>query len=149
MVRDATPADLSAVAELFDRYRQFYDQTPDRMLAREFIGQRMAKRESVILVADGVGEGLLGFCQLYPSFCSVEAAPIYVLYDLFVAPAARGRGIGRQLLQTAHARAQADGKVLMDLTTAHSNTTAQALYESLGWVRDEVFRTYNLRVGIG
>ena len=44
------------------------------MLAREFIGQRMAKRESVILVAGGVGEGLLGFCQLYPSFCSVEAA---------------------------------------------------------------------------
>lgn len=149
MVRDATPADLSAMTDLFDRYRQFYDQTPDRMLAREFIGQRMAKRESVILVADGVGEGLLGFCQLYPSFCSVEAAPIYVLYDLFVAPAARGRGIGRQLLQTAHARALADGKVRMDLTTAHSNTTAQALYESLGWVRDEVFRTYNLRVGIG
>lgn len=74
MVRDATPADLSAMADLFDRYRQFYDQTPDRMLAREFIGQRMAKRESVILVADGVGEGLLGFRQLYPSFCSVEAA---------------------------------------------------------------------------
>jgi ribosomal protein S18 acetylase RimI-like enzyme len=145
-VRDAGPADLSAVADLFDRYRQFYDQAPDRMLAREFMGQRMANKESVILLADGGGEGLLGFCQLYPTFCSVEAAPIYVLYDLFVSPAARGRGIGRLLLQTAHARALADGKVRMDLTTAHNNTNAQALYESLGWVRDEVFRTYNLRV---
>jgi hypothetical protein len=26
---------------------------------------------------------------MYPSFCSVEAAPIYTLYDLFVSPLAR------------------------------------------------------------
>ena len=30
----------------------------------------------------------------------------------------------------------------MDLTTARNNATAQSLYESLGWVRDEVFYTY-------
>jgi len=36
--------------------------------------------------------------------------------------------------------------VRMDLTTAKTNHAAQALYESLGWVRDEVFFAYNRRV---
>jgi ribosomal protein S18 acetylase RimI-like enzyme len=30
----------------------------------------------------------------------------------------------------------------MDLTTAHTNTKAQALYISLGWQLDTVFRAY-------
>ena len=30
-----------------------------------------------------------------------------------------------------------------DLTTAKTNLPAQALYESMGWIRDEVFYTYN------
>ena len=34
----------------------------------------------------------------------------------------------------------------MDLSTARDNTAAQALYESLGWVKDEVFLYYTQRV---
>jgi len=34
----------------------------------------------------------------------------------------------------------------MDLTTARTNVVAQSLYESLGWVRDEVFLGYSRRV---
>jgi hypothetical protein len=30
--------------------------------------------------------------------------------------------------------------------TAHTNTTAQKLYESLGWTLDTVFRAYNKRI---
>lgn len=40
-----------------------------------------------------------------------------------------------------------DGKRRMDLTTAKTNRAAQSLYESLGWVRDEVFWAYNRRLG--
>jgi len=148
-VREARPDDLAEVAALFDLYRQFYEQTPDAEGARAFIAARQARQESVILVAEAetsVGP-LAGFCQLYPSFCSVEAAPIYVLYDLFVRPGARQGGVGRALLLAAEARAAADGKVRMDLTTARSNHAAQALYESLGWVRDEVFLAYARRIG--
>jgi ribosomal protein S18 acetylase RimI-like enzyme len=32
----------------------------------------------------------------------------------------------------------------LDLSTAKTNINAQKLYESLGWVRDDVFYTYNL-----
>lgn len=145
-IREATTADATAVAVLFDLYRQFYEQAPDLPLAQKFIADRLGSRESVILVAESAASGLAGFCQLYPSFCSVEARPIYVLYDLFVVPGARKTGAGRLLLLAAEARAAADGKVRMDLTTARTNATAQSLYESLGWVRDDVFLAYSRRV---
>lgn len=73
----------------------------------------------------------------------MEAKPIYTLYDLFVAPDMRKAGVGRLLLLAAEAHAAQQGMARMDLTTARTNATAQRLYESLGWVRDEVFLTYN------
>lgn len=144
--RAATSADITRIAYLFDQYRQFYEQAPSLKTAQEFIGQRFAKNESVLLVAETAESEIVGFCQMYPSFCSVEAAPIYLLYDLFVEPTSRKTGAGSLLLQAAEAKAAADGKVRMDLTTAKNNLPAQSLYESHGWVRDEVFYAYNLHV---
>lgn len=141
--RLATLADLDKVAQLFDAYRQFYQQAPDLALARQFIAARMQQHQSVIILAEDGAQQTLGFCQLYPTFCSVEAQPIYSLYDLFVLPAGRRRGIGRQLLLAAEVQARANGMARMDLTTAKTNLPAQSLYESLGWVRDEVFFAYN------
>lgn len=145
-IRPMQAADLTAVGQLFDQYRQFYEQAPDLALAQHFMAERFERGESVVLVAQVPSSELVGFCQLYPSFCSVEAAPIYTLYDLFVSPQARELGAGRRLLLAAEARAAADGMVRMDLTTARTNLKAQSLYGSLGWVRDDVFLAYNRRV---
>ena len=142
-IREARTTDIQAVAEMFDLYRQFYEQPADLALARDFIAERMNRNESVILVAEGAA-GLVGFCQLYPTYCSVEAQPIYTLYDLFVVPDVRKAGVGRSLLIAAEAHAARNGKARMDLTTAKTNATAQALYRSLGWVKDDVFDAYNL-----
>ncbi|MFN7855594.1 MAG: GNAT family N-acetyltransferase [Acidovorax sp.] len=146
-IRTATPTDADTLAPLFDAYRQFYGQAPDLAGARRFIAERLARGESVVLLALDAAGSAAGFCQLYPTYCSVEAAPTYTLYDLFVTPDARRSGAGRCLLLAAHATAQRDGMVRMDLTTAHTNTAAQALYESLGWTQDTVFRAYSKRVG--
>lgn len=143
ITREAILADLPRVAELFDLYRQFYKQSPNMVLALDFIARRFNKNESIILVAEDEMEGILGFCQLYPTFCSVEASPIYSLSDLFVLPVARKQGAGRQLLVAAEAKALAEGKVRLDLTTAKTNFPAQSLYESLGWQRDDIFYAYN------
>jgi ribosomal protein S18 acetylase RimI-like enzyme len=147
-IRLAAPADLAAVAALFDAYRQFYEQPADAALALQFIGDRMRRQESVILVAQSAeaADSIVGFCQLYPSFCSVIAQPICTLYDLFVAPDARKSGAGRALMQAAHEHAKQHGFARLDLSTARTNDKAQALYESLGWVRDEVFLYYNKAV---
>ncbi|MBD9580467.1 GNAT family N-acetyltransferase [Delftia sp. DLF01] len=141
-IHTAIPEDAELIAPLFDAYRQFYEQPADADAALAFITARLERGESVILLARRPDGSALGFCQLYPSFCSVLAAPIYVLYDLFVAPDARRLGVGRALLLAAEAHARATGHARMDLTTARNNLRAQALYESLGWVRDEVFLTY-------
>nr|WP_180319115.1 GNAT family N-acetyltransferase [Delftia acidovorans] len=141
-IHTAIPEDAELIAPLFDAYRQFYEQPADADAALAFITARLERGQSVILLARRPDGSALGFCQLYPSFCSVLAAPIYVLYDLFVVPDARRLGVGRALLLAAEAHARATGHARMDLTTARNNLRAQALYESLGWVRDEVFLTY-------
>lgn len=148
-IREAANADLGVVARLFNAYREFYQREPDLPRATRFISARLEHRDSVILLAEHSDTGVIGFCQLYPSFCSLEAAPIFVLYDLFVSANQRRSGTARALLQAAEAHAAAIGHVRMDLSTARSNHAAQALYESLGWIRDDVFFVYNRRVATG
>lgn len=142
-IRIATLADLDVIAPLFDAYRQFYEQASDISLARSFIQNRLKNKESEVILALNESRQVIGFCQLYPTFCSVEAKPIYSLYDLFVSPEARRSGAGRVLLQAAEKLAAEHGKARMDLTTARNNKPAQAAYESLGWIRDEVFYAYS------
>ena len=140
--RFATLRDLDSVAPLFDAYRQFYKQPPDLPRARDFMQERMERRESVVFVAETDDGKIVGFCQLYPTFCSVRAAHTYVLYDLFVSPDARGTGAGRALMLAAEAHAAKTGAAKMELSTAKTNAVAQGLYESQGWVRDDAFLVY-------
>jgi ribosomal protein S18 acetylase RimI-like enzyme len=142
-IRPAGVDDLDALAPLFDAYRRFYEQPGDVALASAFLHDRLERSDSTILVAEDAGL-LVGFCQLYPSWCSVAAARIFVLYDLFVDPDARRAGVARALMRAAQAFGRRAGAVRLDLTTARTNTRAQALYESEGWQRDDVFLTYNL-----
>ncbi|WP_124948955.1 GNAT family N-acetyltransferase [Sulfuriferula thiophila] len=146
--RIATLDDLEITATLFDAYRQFYEQTPDLPLATEFIRNRIQNNESVIILASNDNQHVIGFCQLYPTFCSVEAKPIYSLYDLFVVPEARRSGAGKILLQEAERLAAENGMARMDLTTAKTNKPAQAAYEKLGWIRDDVFYAYSKHIEI-
>ena len=148
-IRRATVEDVSLVAPLYDAYRQFYHRATDLTLARDYLMARLSRGESVIFLAtDGGNPGAdaLGFTQLYPTFCSVAARPYYVLYDLFVAPAARGRGVGRALLERARQHAEETGAFRLELQTAHSNLSAQRLYESQGWKRDEEYYVYTLAI---
>jgi len=146
ITRPAEERDLPAVAVLFDAYRQFYEMPPDLPLARRYLGERFERGESVILVAEGAGGELIGFTQLYPAFCSVLADRTYVLYDLFVTPAARGSGAGRALMEAAEAYARAHGAARLQLQTAITNVVGQSLYESCGWKRDELFYVYEKRL---
>jgi len=145
-IRAAASYDLPALGRLFDEYRQFYKLPTEVERATEYIRARLAAGDSVVLVAADESEQLLGFTQLYPAWCSLLAGPVYVLYDLYVPPRARRRGIARALLEAAAARARRDGKLRMTLSTAKTNVNAQALYESLGWERDNEFYVYNLSI---
>ena len=143
-VRRATVEDVGLVAPLFDAYRQFYGLPSDLGRSSRFLHERLARDESLVLLAQGSDGAGLGFVQMYPSFSSLRAARIYVLYDLFVAPDSRRHGVGRALMQAAAEEARRNGAVALVLSTAKTNLAAQRLYESLGWRRDDEFLEYGL-----
>ena len=143
-VTRATVDDIDVVAPLFDAYRQFYQQPGDLDGARTFLAERLERGESVIFLAlldDGTPAG---FTQLYPIFSSTTMQRAWLLNDLFVAPAARRAGVGRALLERAHAFARETNSKELMLQTAVDNFPAQRLYESLGWQRDNDFYVYML-----
>ena len=134
--------DLEALVPLFDGYREFYRQPSDPDGARAFLAQRIKRGESVIFVAivDGAATG---FTQLYPLFSSVSMKRLWLLNDLFVAPAGRRAGAGRALLERAERWARETGAKGLTLGTEITNATAQRLYESAGWTKDDEFVHYH------
>lgn len=141
-VRQASILDLPELVPLFDGYRRFYERASDVAGARAFLRERLDQAQSVIFLAHDGGEPI-GFTQLYPSFSSASMARIFILNDLFVREDARGKGAARQLIGHAGDFARAAGAVRLTLSTALTNVRAQAVYESLGWQRDQSFCVYN------
>jgi ribosomal protein S18 acetylase RimI-like enzyme len=148
--RRATASDASSVAPLFERYCVFYERHPAPGKARAFIEDRMRAGDSVILLAEvsvrDADPTPAGFVQLYPKWSSTTMQLDWILNDLFVEPSFRRRGIARALMQAAAKFARAQGAANVTLKTQVTNTPAQALYESLGWVRDDEFITYDLNL---
>lgn len=135
---------IDALADLYDQYRQFYEQPPNLRGCRAFLADRLGRNESVVFAAEADDGRLVGFTQLYRSWCSVEMSELIYLYDLFVAPDARRAGVARALMQAAQDYATKRGAGALKLETAMTNKPAQSLYEDLGWERDREFYTYHL-----
>ena len=144
MVRQATVSDLDKVAPLFDAYRQFYRRPSDLDLARQFLEDRLQRNESTVFVALRQDGSVVGFTQLFPSYSSASAARVFILNDLFVAPAARRIGAGSLLLRAAAGFARSAGAVRLTLSTEVTNQAAQALYEAEGWKQQTDFLVYGL-----
>jgi len=136
---------LPILVPLFDAYRQFYKQSSDASGAREFLQERFKRKESVVFLAMD-GKEAVGFVQLYPSFDSVTMRNVWILYDLFVVPAARKRGVAKLLMERARRLAVETKARGLILETGADNVAAQKLYERLGWKRDTAFHRYYLDV---
>ncbi|MBD2058653.1 GNAT family N-acetyltransferase [Oculatella sp. FACHB-28] len=136
---------LDEVSKLFDQYRVFYQSSSNLEAAKEFLQERLHKKDSTIFVVQDDGH-IVGFTQLYPSFSSVSMKRIWILNDLFVSPAWRNKGVAKLLLRAAEDFARKTEAVRITLATQTSNTAAQALYESLGYCKDEAFYHYSLRL---
>jgi ribosomal protein S18 acetylase RimI-like enzyme len=139
-------ADL--VTDLFNKYRIFYKQSSDMVVAKKFIQLRLDNNESIIFVAlAAINDRKLpvGFTQLYPAYSSVRAVKYWILNDLYVEPDHRKQGIGEELIKTVIAFAKKDNVTIVELSTAIDNYTAQHLYENIGFkkqVADDDFFTY-------
>ncbi len=143
---EVTLADSSCIpkiAILFDQYRIFYGQKTDIGRAIAFLTSRFKNKDSVVFIARENSE-IAGFIQLYPSFSSVGMEPIWILNDLFVAHNFRGQKVAKKLMRAAKEYAEKTGALRIDLATQVSNTHAQSLYESLGYIKNESFLHYSL-----
>lgn len=144
-VRQAVLSDIDALVPLFDGYRQFYSRPSEISAVQEFLLARFNHGESVLFIAHE-GNTPVGFTQLYPSFSSVSLARVFVLNDLFVHEQARRKGVASKLITAATEFAKSLGAVRVSLSTATTNQTAQALYQSAGWKRDEQFFVYHFAI---
>ena len=141
----ASLKDLPKLAPLFDAYRQFYEQATDLAACEAFLRNRISQQESCIFLAHK-NEQAMGFTQLYPSFSSVRMRRLWVLNDLFVHPDYRRKGVGKALLQRAAEWGRETEASALMLETGIKNLPAQALYEQLGWVRNDDYYVYYLSV---
>lgn len=145
-VSPALDEDLVALLPLIAGYQRFYGAEPDDAHNRAFFARFVAPSEDgLLLAAWGEDGAALGFATLYWTFSSVSARDSVLMNDLFVAGAARGRGVGRSLIDVAAAAARARGAQELTWMTAPDNATAQRLYDATG-ATPSTWLEYELRL---
>lgn len=142
----ASTEHINILTPLFDSYRQFYKQPSDIEGAHDFLLNNLTHNHATVYIALNDQQTLLGFAQLYPTWESVTMTKRWILYDLFVAPEGRKKGVGEKLMNRAKQLAIETGAKYIMLETATDNHTAQSLYERLEYKKDTEFLTYILEL---
>ena len=137
---------IEQVGELFDQYRQFYNYDSNIIQSTSFIKSRIINNESKIFIAINNNNQAIGFVQLYETFGSLDLGKIIILYDLYVKKEFRKKNIGRKLMISSHKYAKEIKAKRIQLSTATDNFIGQSLYESLGYIKDKDFYTYDLEI---
>ncbi len=143
---EADENNIKQIGELFDLYRQFYKYDSDIIKSTNYIKERVIKKESKIFVAIDNDNKAIGFVQLYETFGSLDLGKIIILYDLYVKEEYRKNNIGRELMLASHNYAKKINVKRIQLSTAIDNSIGQSLYESLGYIKDKDFYTYDLEI---
>ncbi|MFN2490637.1 MAG: N-acetyltransferase family protein [Actinomycetota bacterium] len=136
----ATADEYDAVLPLIADYQRFYEvEDIDSERNRAFFRRFLAPSDDGLLVGAWDDGALIGFTCLVWTFSSLHAAEIVLLADLLVAAEARGRGVGRALIDAAVEAGRARGAHHVEWLTHIDNRRAQRLYESVGAERSAWF----------
>lgn len=138
-IRDAAPADEAGWRSLWQQYLDFYEVvlTPEVTSATwARLMDPVSPVKARLAFADGA---MVGFAiHLHHPSTWVIGEDCY-LEDLFLAPAARGKGVGRALIEDLMALARGKGWQRLYWHTDEENVVARRLYdrfvESDGHVR--------------
>jgi ribosomal protein S18 acetylase RimI-like enzyme len=134
-VRRADAADAKSIGRLLHDFNSEFDEpTPGAERLAERIRDLLDEGQTAVLLA-GAGPDGLAVLRFRSAIWS-QALECY-LAELYVAPPARGLGLGRALMQAAIEYARDRGADHMDLGTGEQDTAARALYESLGFSNRE------------
>lgn len=105
---------------------------------RAHLIDELRKRPAVHVFLAFDGEQPAGFANCIEGFSSFACKPLLNIHDFAVAPAYRGRGIARQLMQAVEMCARELGCCKITLEVLEGNTVAHALYLSSGFVGYEL-----------
>jgi GNAT superfamily N-acetyltransferase len=134
-VRPAAPADVPVILR-FVRELAAFEREPDAvtateaMLATALFGESPAA-EAVLATRGGEA---VGFALFFHNFSTWEGRRGLYLEDLYVTPAARGRGAGAALLRHLAALAVARDCARFEWSVLDWNEGAIAFYRSMGAV---------------
>ena len=143
-IEPVTAQEFESFLPLIADYQRFYEvEEPDEARNGEFFRRFLEPSDDGLLLGAWEGREPLGYACLYWFFTSTAAAESVLMNDLFVVPEARGRGVGRALIEASAAVARERGAHHLEWTTAPGNETAQRLYDSTGAERSE-WVTYEL-----
>lgn len=153
-VREMTAGDLQAASRLAEQLVQLHHgwdatrffTTPDVASGyRQFFASQLG-RDGVVLLTAEVDGAVAGY--LYGSAEGRDWAKLLdahgAVHDVFVCEEARGRGVGRALMERAAALFAARGLERVVLYAAAGNPQAQALFRRLGYRPSMVEMTLDL-----
>jgi GNAT superfamily N-acetyltransferase len=135
LIRPLQPSDFVQWKTLWDGYNAFYGRK-DATALPEAITQSTWSRffdsyEPVhALVAEQAGR-MLGLVHYLYHRSTISIAPTCYLQDLFTLEAARGKGVGRALIQEVYRIATGAGCSRVYWLTHETNATAMQLYDKV------------------
>lgn len=141
MVETLTPEDDDGLADAGRLLRDFneeYDEpSPEPEALAAILRTRIAEGNATVLLGRDESGGPVGVAavRLQPSLWS-EAMEAY-LAELYVVPARRGQGFGRELLTAVLDTSRAAGADYAYLITSEDDRLAQRAYEAAGFRRNE------------
>lgn len=135
LVRPVTHQDYDQWLPLWDGYNAFYGRSGPTALAADITRTTWERffdaYEPVnALVAESGGQ-LLGLTHYIFHRSTISIAPNCYLQDLFTNEAARGKGVGRALINGVYERAQLAGSPRVYWLTHETNHTAMELYNKV------------------
>jgi GNAT superfamily N-acetyltransferase len=129
------PGEFDAWVELWDGYNAFYGRHGPTALPSEITRttwQRFfdAYEPLHCLIAERDGQ-LLGLAHYIFHRSTIQIAPTCYLQDLFTGVSARGRGVGRALIEAVYDRARSANCGRVYWHTHETNLQAMRLYETV------------------
>ncbi|GAA0681899.1 GNAT family N-acetyltransferase [Dyella marensis] len=135
IVRPIRRSDLAAWTPLWDGYNAFYGRSGPTALPEEITRTTWERffdeGEPVHALVAESGGALLGLVHYLFHRSTTAIGLNCYLQDLFTAEAARGRGVGKALIETVYAQARQAGSPRVYWHTHHTNATAMRLYDQV------------------
>ena len=132
-IRKAEPQDVPAILSLIRALAE-YEKLLDEVTATEAAlhDSLFGARPYAEAMIAWDGEQAVGFALFFHNYSTFLAKPGIYLEDLFVRPAYRGRGLGKELLARVARVAVERGCGRMEWAVLDWNAPAIAFYRSLG-----------------